>query len=158
MCISGAIALVLRKWLKASSEKKSLDFPNCHLIKASKLVLILTYFPIVWLLLVWMDFQLIFWQVTWTINRISADRNFWGQGQQVFSTLVQQNIRCGWGHQPAGRKKPPKPNFNRRAHINGISCIPTTSNSGDEGECTTESHSATTESHPTKTGSQNRSI
>ena len=67
--------------------------------------------------------------------------------------------------QPARGKDPPKKDrkttkiqYNQRAHKNGIKGIARESSSGDQGDCTTESHrSPTTEVHSTMTGSQSRS-
>ena len=64
-------------------------------------------------------------------------------------------------HQPARRKDPPKntqqdpkPNYNKRAHINGTKHIPWASSSGNQWYCTTECHrSPTIDIHTMKTGS-----
>ena len=68
--------------------------------------------------------------------------------------------------QPSGGKDPTKndqqqskPNYNQRPNINGIKDIQRASSSGDQGDCTTESHKfLTIEVHTTNSGSQNRSI
>ena len=67
---------------------------------------------------------------------------------------------------PAGGKGAPKntptttkTQSNQRAHINGIKGIPRASGSGNQGDCTTESHrSPTIQGHTIKTRSQSRSI
>ena len=52
-----------------------------------------------------------------------------------------------------------KPSYIQRANKNGIKGIPRASSSGDQRNCTTESHrSPTIEVHTTNSGSQNRSI
>ena len=68
--------------------------------------------------------------------------------------------------QPAGGKDPPKKdpaaiktNYLQRSNINSIKDIPKISSSGDQGDCTTESHrSPTIEVYTINSRSQNRSI
>ena len=48
----------------------------------------------------------------------------------------------------------PKLNCNKRKNINGIKGIPRASCSGDQADCTIESHRSPTIDHPTKTGNQ----
>lgn len=87
----------------------------------------------------------------------------------VWAAPAQQHTICGgqsdpqsssWkrAHQRKTRQQS-KPKDIKRANINCIKSIPRASSSGDQGDCTTESHrSPTIEVHTTKSESQNRSI
>ena len=78
--------------------------------------------------------------------------------QEVVGGVTLRQL-AGGKNPPKNNPKPPKSNYNKRAHINDIKGIPRAPSLGGQGACTTESHrSPATEGHTMKTGNQSRSI
>ena len=117
------------------------------------------------------DFQLIFQQVTWTINGTSVKwisearstkdtlnhPHLYNSKQDVVGGVTLSQPARGQTHERTNQQL--KPNYKPRGHIKSTKGIPRASNSGDQGDCTAESdRSPTTEGCTRKTGSQRRSI